>query len=446
MIGYFILRGTAFSSGRKEGNALPLFGLAIIIIGYAGVFFGNLIKSAVSRQREFLADASAVQFTRNPDGIAGALKKIGGLNYGSQIQNPEGKEASHFFFSHGDLRGDARAAVSHFDLLSTHPPLTERIRRIDQNFAGTFPDVVLPTNRPSQRAAARAKRRAGEAKLFPLLPTQLAVLIGTLHEAHIEHARGLLARVPERVRQKAHDPSGARAVVLALLASREPEVRSRQLSYLQESSDAMLLQETTELVGLLSKAPAEVRLPLVDLATPALRRLSPAQYGEFQTLVDKLVRADERVDLFEYTLSHVLKRHLEPTFRKTRSPRAEFYGLSRLGRECAVLLSALAHTGTTDASAAHEAFRRGARELDGVSVSLLEGDEAGLKPVSDALDKLARTAPRLKEQILRASAATVAHDGQVTLAEGELLRAVAEVLDLPMPPLLPGQKLEELQS
>ena len=446
IIGYFILRGTAFSSNRKKGNTLPLFGLALIIIGYVGVFFGNLIKSAVSRQREFLADASAVQFTRNPDGIMGALKKIGGLNYGSQIKNPQGKGTSHFFFSNSDLRGDARASASNFNFLSTHPPLTDRIRRIDHTFDGTFPKVLLATNRPSTQETINVKRQAGGEKLFPLLPAQLAVIIGTLNKAHIAHARGLLDCLPKTVRQKAHDPSGARAVILGLLASREPEVRARQLSYLQGSNNTMLLQETMEIVDLLSKITKEVRLPLVDLATPALRRLSPTQYKEFQRLIDKLVRADKQVDLFEYTLIQVLKRHLEPTFHQSHSLRADFDNLSQIRNECAVLLSVLAYAGTSDAFAAHDALCRGAREINGISVSLLKHNDTALKSVNDALDKLARTTPRLKEQILRASTATVAHDGQVTLSEGELLRAVAEVLDLPMPPLLPGQKLQKFEE
>src|SRR5207248_1582459 len=124
----------------KRGNLqLQAFavGAGLQIIGFLGVFFGSMIKSAVSKQREFLADASAVQFTRNPDGIGGALKKIGGLAQGSRLVAPRAAQASHLYFSDG-------VGFSLVDIFATHPPLAERIRQIDPNWDGTFPERVLP--------------------------------------------------------------------------------------------------------------------------------------------------------------------------------------------------------------------------------------------------------------------------------------------------------------
>ncbi len=143
---------------RKGFNPLPLIGLALYVIGYVGVFFGNVIKAAVSRQREFLADASAVQFTRNPDGIAGALKKIGALAEGSRIEDAHAEEASHMFF------GEAVAGLNElFGLLATHPPLVERIRRIDPSFTGDFSQVRLdgPQDEGLRREAAGPAGGAG---------------------------------------------------------------------------------------------------------------------------------------------------------------------------------------------------------------------------------------------------------------------------------------------
>ena len=120
------------SRSSKDKNPLPLLGLALIVIGWVGVFFGRLIQAAVSRQREFLADASSVQFTRNPAGLAGALKKIGGLSYGSKLEAAHAEEASHMFFGNG-------MGESFFHLMDTHPPLAERIRAIDPSFDGTLP-------------------------------------------------------------------------------------------------------------------------------------------------------------------------------------------------------------------------------------------------------------------------------------------------------------------
>jgi Zn-dependent protease with chaperone function len=116
---------------------LPLIGFALFVVGSAGFFFGRLIKSAVSRQREYLADAAAVQFTRNPAGLAGALKKIGGFAQGSVMQAARAEEASHFFFANG-------TAGLWSGLLATHPPLEKRIRRLDPTFDGKYPTVALP--------------------------------------------------------------------------------------------------------------------------------------------------------------------------------------------------------------------------------------------------------------------------------------------------------------
>jgi len=445
LIGYFILRSTvrAASSNRKGGGALavlPLLGVALVVIGYVGVFFGRVIKSAVSRQREFLADASAVQFTRNPHGVAGALKKIGGLDEGSLVMSPHAEQASHFFFSDGKL-GKVRMALagtSHFDFLTTHPPLADRIRRIDKSWNGVYPKVEPVAFSDLEPKAAAGDKRAME--FFTALPAQLTALIGTLNQAHLDYAQKLLSGIPERVRSAVHDPSAARGVVLALLTSREPEVRQKQFQELA-ASDEHLLHETQELAPLLESSPREIRLPLLDLALPALRRLSPAQYQAFMKHVESFVRADRQIDLFEYTLTHVLKRHLEPTFTRTRPATVEFYALATLGKECAVLLSAVAHAGHKEPEGARRAFAQGAKELNGLSLSLLPLEQAGLVGVRDSLARLEKLSPKLKKDLMRAFIAASAFDSTITVGEGEVLRAIADSLGLPMPPFLPGQQV-----
>ncbi|MGH9390965.1 MAG: M48 family metalloprotease, partial [Vicinamibacteria bacterium] len=439
LIGYFILRSTV-RSNRKAVAVLPLLGLALVVIGYVGVFFGRVIKSAVSRQREFLADASAVQFTRNAHGVAGALKKIGGLAQGSLVMSPHAEQASHFFFSDGKL-GKVRMALagtSHFDFLTTHPPLADRIRRIDKSWNGVYPKVEPVAFSDLEPKAAAGDKRAAE--LFTALPTQLTALIGTLNQAHLDYAQKLLSGIPERVRSAVHDPSAARGVVLALLTSREPEVRQKQFQHLG-GSDELLLRETQELAPLLESSPREIRLPLLDLALPALRRLSPAQYQDFMKHVESFVRADRQIDLFEYTLTHVLKRHLEPSFSRTRPPTVEFYALPALRKECAVLLSAVAHAGHQEPEARTRAFAQGAKELNGLSLSLLPLEQAGLVGVRDSLAKLEKLSPKLKKDVMRAFIAASAFDSTITVGEGEVLRVIADSLGLPMPPFLPGQKI-----
>jgi Zn-dependent protease with chaperone function len=443
LIGYYILRasGRAATRSRKGGAAaIPLAGVALVVIGYVGVFFGRVIKSAVSRQREFLADASAVQFTRNPDGVAGALKKIGALEQGSLIMSPHSEQASHFFFSDGKL-GRVRTALAgaRFDFLATHPPLKERIRRIEPRWDGAYPKVEPVPADEREREPPRAE--AAARKVFASLPAQLTALVGTLDQEHLAYARGLLSRIPDPVRAAAYDPSGARAVVLALLADRTPAVREKQLGPIKSAGDPQLEKETRELASLLESSPRETLLPLLDLTLPALRRLSPAQYDAFKALVDGFIRADRKMDLFEYTLTHVLKRHLEPTFTRTRRAATDVYSLAALRKECSVVLSAVAHAGDRDASAAGRAFNEGAKEIGDVPLLFTPRSEAGLSGVEEALTKLDRLAPKLKAQLMRAFIASVASDGKVTAGEGEVLRAIADALGLPMPPFLPGQEL-----
>ena len=215
MTGWIIFRSTAYSSSsgdrrdgdRKGSNPWPLVGLALYILGYVGVFFGNLIKAAVSRQREYLADASAVQFTRNPDGIAGALKKIGALAEGSRVAAPEAQEASHLFF------GDAVGHIAGF--LATHPPLADRIRRIDPSFDGDFSRVRVaevepprPEPEPSP-ATLRPQERPGRG-VFRFNPQEMVNHVGTIDPRQLAYASSVLTALPDPLRDLAYEPFGAR--------------------------------------------------------------------------------------------------------------------------------------------------------------------------------------------------------------------------------------------
>ncbi|HVR30503.1 MAG TPA: M48 family metallopeptidase [Thermoanaerobaculia bacterium] len=444
-IGYWILRSAgrgSSSSGRKRGagGGVLLFGVAILVIGYVGVFFGKLIKSAVSRQREFLADAASAQFTRNPFGLAGALRKIGGLAAGSRLSSPNAEQASHLFFGNGV--GDALFAWT-----ATHPPLAERIRRLDPSFDGAFPKVERPARRTAARARAAglspsAARAAEAAESARTLAAEAAVAtIGSLTAAHLAYAEALRDRLPPALADRARHPASARALVCALLLAREPEVRASQLVELAaHSADPPLLGEVRAVMFAVESCAAEARLPLLDLAVPALRRMSPPQWRAFRDLVTRLVEADERLDVFELALRRVLIRHVEPAFEGSQRSATRYYSLERRGHECSVLLSALAWRGG-NAHGVDPAFARGAAHLPGVAATLLAEDECGPREVEAALRELDGAAPRRKQELLVACAVTIAHDRFVTIEEGELLRALADALQCPMPPLLPGESL-----
>jgi Zn-dependent protease with chaperone function len=444
LIGYWILRSFrgGWSSGRKKSGAgvVLLFGLALLVIGYVGVFFGRLIKSAVSRQREFLADAAAAQFTRDPLGLAGALRKIGGLGVGSRLASPNAEQASHLFFGNG-------IGERLFAWLETHPPLAERIRRLDPSFDGTYPRIERPARQAApQRTAAKRSSRDG-AVTAAALSTQtlqaeaMVATVGNPTPAHVAYAASLRDRLPAALRDRVREPASARAVVCALLLSRDPAVIVSQLVTLAaEAGDPALLKEVHAVLPAIGECPAEARLPLLDLAVPALRLMSRPQWLSYRDLVTKLVEADQRLDIFELALRRVLVRHVEPTFEPARPPAAQYYSLKQRGRECSVILSALAWRGGAGADAA-EALARGAAHLPGVESKLVAEAECGPREVEASLRELDSAAPRRKQELLVACAVVIAHDRKVSVGEGELLRALADALQCPMPPLLPGESL-----
>jgi len=447
IIGYFIFRsalytGHGYRRSDRRGNPLPLLalGAGLAAIGFVGTFFGNWIKAAVSRQREFLADASAVQFTRNPSGIAGALKRIGGYGPGTKIENPNAPEASHMFFG--------RAITSGLSgMFSTHPPLPKRIRRIEPSWEGDYitDEPMIEEEAAGVRAgvsgfaAGAAGTRAAEK---PPAPRASAIeQIGRPTEDHIDYAAQLISRIPPPLADAARESYGARAVVYALLMNDDPTPRRRQTRQLDEHADPGVCRLTGALLPVAARLPEELRLPLADLTLPALRALSTSQYQVFKRNVDVLVEADEKIDLFEWTLQRMILRHLQPHFTRVRPRRAQYYALNRLQGQCTLLLSMLAYVGHADRSDARHAFDLGARKMGLAHATLLPPEQCSLKALDHALDMLNRVTPRLKRQIIIACAASVSADREVTVAEAELFRAIGDALSCPMPPLLPGQRL-----
>jgi Zn-dependent protease with chaperone function len=347
VIGHFLLRisfygaGRSRSSGRGDGkgaNPLPLIGLALLVLGSIGVFFGRLIKSAISRQREFLADAAAVQFTRNPDGLVGALKKIGGMIRGSHLESPRAEESSHLFFGNALKR-------SWSGMFSTHPPLPDRIRAWEPSFDGEYPKVSAREPAPAVgagRAGAASPRGGVPPPLRPLeaaLPRQMpglgAIIIaaGAMEQVgqpapqHLQYAAGLLQALPEQLREAVHEPMSASALMYGLLLSPDPAARETQLEDLQGFLPEPLVRETKRLLPALANLDPAARLPLAELSLPALRRLAREQFEEFDRTVQRIIESDRQVDLFEYALRHLLRRHLEPHFRKQRQTVIQYYVL-----------------------------------------------------------------------------------------------------------------------
>ncbi len=430
---------------RRERNALPLVGLALLAIGGLGVFFGKLIKSAVSRQREFLADASSVQFTRNPGALASALQKVGGM--GSRIDDPNAEDASHFFFANG-LR------ESFAGIFSTHPPLEARIRALDPSWDGQFKSIdIRAAYAPDRETQAEEDRPVRAPQLEDLLggrtitasapiPFPAAVGAGILLQTgaptaqHLSYAADWRSKLPETLSTAARDPMSAVALIYALLLSKDNAMRTTQLDQLQSRTEPAICQETARLFPSVSTLESAARLPLASLSMTALRRLSPAQYTQFTRALQFIIESDNQLELFEYTLQKIVLRQLEPTFRPPPRPITQYYVLKPILDDCSLLLSAMAYSGQDQPDQINSAFRKGAAKLGNPEIQLVGRENYSLPKIDTALAHINQAAPQIKKLVLLACAETVAADGVIQESEAELLRAVADTLDCPIPPFI----------
>ncbi len=436
IIGRILIR----TRGRK--NPLPLLGIALIVIGWAGVVFGRLIQAAVSRQREVLADASAVQFTRNPAGLAGALKKIGGLAEGSRLQSPHAEEASHLFFANG--MGESIFSFA------THPPLVERIRALDPGFDGKFPSVVLPDLKTEAATESPATPPPlppsipGSSKIPGIVPAviaqpELVANIGQPAPRHLRYAVQFARTIPPDLKAATRDPLGACALVCAFLLDDDISARAKQLEELTLVAPGDMREETVRLWPAVEDVPPHARIPLIDLALPSLRRLSPPQFEQFRRARDTLTASDRETDLFEYMLQKIVTRHLESHFFPAQKPITQFYALGPLIDDCGVLLSATAYAGHADMSQAQAAFDRGAELLGRAArnpVPWQPPEQCDFSHLDRALARLSQAVPQIKKNVLNACAQTVVADGVIQEREAELLRAIADALDCPVPPFV----------
>lgn len=443
LMGGLLLRSVRFMrGGRKNGGvvaAIALSGLTLFVVGWIGVFFGKLIKSAVSRQREFLADASAVQFTRDPNGLTGALKKIGGFPTGSRIQSPRAEQMSHMFFCNA-----LRSGIG--GLLATHPPLTTRIQRLDPQFAGAFPKTEMVDETvdavagfagaapPPVRERVRVIK-PGREKSRKIDPESIIQKVGAPLQEHLDKAREMLDALPYDLLESARDPFGARALIYALLLSPDDIVRRKQLDQLQAYADPIVYGETQKLTLLADGLDSELRLPLADLSMAALKQMSDEQHRMFKDNVDKLIAADEMIDLFEYSLTHSLSRNLGAWYDKPAIRRTQVYSARAVETEISCVLSVLARFGHTEEEQAKQAFDSAGRLLDSLKceVRFLPDNDCSLAEFSRALDKLAVTSIKIRKWIIAACVQSLAFDGKVTEEESEIFRSISYALDCPVP-------------
>lgn len=442
LLGYYLMYSTSFT-GRRRGNdnsgaAILALAVGLMVIGFAGTFFGGLIKAAVSRQREYLADASAVQFTRNPSGIAGALKRIGGMAAGSIVRNPGAPEVSHAFFAQG---------VTGFTqwLSSTHPPLASRIVRIDPQWNGEF-DVserAIPDEPDAAGDDAAATQRRDLARntasvVASAAATDAIAMMGRMGQPtqeSVRQARSILSDMPDAIRVAAREPYGARAVIYCLLLDKGSPLREQQIEWLQNHADKDVYELVTRLTPQVDALKPGFRLPVIVIAIPALKQLSDDQYSPFKKNLVALINLDGRVDLFEWSLQKILFRHLEGHFDRRSDAASRYRDIDRLTKECAMVLSMMAYAGTSNQNDAQSAFDASSRQLALRGLALVAKDQIRIADLDQALGELDLSSPAVKLRLLTACVASMWHDKKALPSELELLRAFASVLDCPIPSL-----------
>ena len=411
-LGYILIRAGFDSGSDDKKGALPFafVGLIVLALGGGGVLFAKIIQASVSRQREYLADASAVQFTRNPLGLASALKKVAGMSGAKRAGSTADLESQHLFFA-------SSGGFMEF-LFSTHPPINERIRLIDPSFDGIIPDVA-PVEVPAAEAAP-GFAPAGRVAPPPLPVASRAVPT----DLQIQDSVGFRGAIPTELHAASQDPVSAMGLVLGLLLRRDPSLRAAQLEQARGLAGGEVSREAAWFEPLLRDLPSGSRVPLLDLSMPALRQLSPDQEALFRLAIEK-VGYDAEDGLIVLLIQASMRRYLSKD-RPAVSRKGD------LPAACGLVLSAVVRTSSEAPDAQERAYQFGvgALGLIGVSPTILPADQVDLQKVDDALAVIAGQSVYDRRKFVRACGVSMLNDGKAEPAEVEIVRAVADSLGI----------------
>ena len=420
IIGYGILRGAAFQ--RQNRGTQMAFGAGLIAIGFGGMFFGNLIKSAVSREREYLADASAVQYTRLKSGIADALKKIGGHTQRSHLTNSSAEQASHMFF--GSILPKFSSG-----LMATHPPLEKRIRAIEPGWDGRY------TSSPGQSASnnrTSKKKNARQTSPMSSLTASVTDQVGQLNDSSLNMAENFIAETDNAIQDAAHDVFEARALIYALLLSHEEPLRNQQLAFIKTKAESGISEQLAVTIKKMSTAKRSDYLNLVLLAIPALKQLSKKQYQVFSANVGELIVSDGKVDLFEWVLHRVLTQHLYTQFERIIPAHGNVGNLTRVATAISLLLSILASHSHESDKLCSAAYQEAADQLN-LKRPFQKLTTFDFREINLALEELRRLTPSAKQKIIQACALCIMNDGTINTDERTLFQGICATLDCPLP-------------
>lgn len=418
--------------GAKRGGTVAVLGFGLMAVGGIGLLCGRLIKARISRQREYLADASAVQFTRQTQGIAGALKKIAGISAGSKLEAKQGEEISHMLFGDG---------VGYSALFATHPPLVARIQRMEPQFKLTSIQAqALQWNAPdfSSDPGDEGPVKFLSASTREVTPAAVISQVGRPGADDYRYAEMLSGTIPQELRAAAEVDSEAPALLLALLMDDSETIARQQQRVIaavrgeQEVFKVSLLQRQCENLH------AALRLPLAALAFASLRQRPAAELGALQKLIAALVQTDGRIAAFEFVLARMLAVQLDDWLSPAATAAVGKRRLAELEDDAALLLSVIADAGHVDGEQARRAFAAGWSQLWPQSSRQPALPAAWPQALDVALTRLDGLMPLAKQMLIEALVKTLAHDGRVTVGEAELLRVTCASLHCPLPPALAG--------
>lgn len=409
------------------GPAIVLIALAVLVIGYVGLFFGRVIQAAVSRRREALADASAVQFTRDPTGLRNALVKIGAASSGSRLSHPNVDEVAHMLFAPGMSR-----------LFATHPPLLERLKAIDPQFDPAEIERVR-AQQIEQRAAAAPKKAepTAQERLGAVLNVPIAGVadwVGNPSTAHLLLARSIRESLPGAITLAARHASTARALLLALALDDEAGARERQKRYIAQQLDEQTVAAIADLEASVDALEPEQRLPALLSSFSALRQLPRDERLRLMACLNGMLQREGQLSLHRYVLRKLAQMHLRDSIEP--AARTRTLSLDLVRADAQVLFAVLARHGHHTDAESRRAYEAGMHHLyprvrPDYSLPL-----QWAAALDGALSRLDRLAPAGKEQLIEALLKTVTHDERLTLGESELLRAVCASLHCPLPPLI----------
>ena len=437
MIGRLILRGGRHVDDSRGVAVAIALGLGLFVLGSIGFFFGRLIKASVSRQREYLADASAVQFTRQTDGISGALKKIGGYSGGSTIAVADPEEVSHMLFGSG---------LKYSFVFATHPPLVKRIQALDPSFKeDDFPRVSLRDHQQRSHAAEeQASGFSGDVTAAfaaggtEVLVDSITKSVGHPENEHVEYAQRLRQSIPASLYDAAHSSEFSYLLTIALILDRSGQVVERQFALVRDQLGADRATLVRRYYGELANTGAEFRLPIMEVAFPALKQRPAEELNYLVSLANRIIEVDGQIDLYEYCFYRILTSNLGQAADPSRRKRGGRAKRDDLRAATIGLLRVLADCGHDDETQQRAAFQSGIDSLgDWAKGSEFSSDRTRTVTVLNrGLDVLLGLNSKGKQTLLRAISATAGHDGKLTITEAELIRAVCATLGVPVPPIL----------